>query len=204
MRAPEMSEALAELHEVFGPSLLPKALRRFAFTKRSTRSDVDPLKRALPHLLELAARDDDDRDLGKTVGRLVAAHWQRWPDVERRAVRRYAEALWRHVLTVYPGVRAAGPVLDSLRTLLGDASPLLDSWRGTTTETALCQLAKLIGDTVRPGPVPADRQIVAWLAHPDLTEALWEGFFVASSHTVAHFLEDALEDLSVLHPTGEP
>ncbi|RZS30583.1 hypothetical protein EV193_116104 [Herbihabitans rhizosphaerae] len=172
------------------PELTAESLSRFGFKALTTWGDVDDLRHFLPRMLEIAVTDDG-WDLHATFVKLATARWWDWPDGERRAIERYADALWLHVLTLMPTSRSAADVLDAFGTAFEDLTPFLVIWRAEATEPARCQLADLLLNR----PSGLDSHLADWLAEPETRQAIEAGFFAAGSPDAARLLSDAYDVL---------
>lgn len=151
-------------------------LGRFAFKAMTTWSTVDDFKHFLPRLLELLPGLDVELVLGK-VG---YASFERWPDVEQRAVRRHLRALFVATLEVFPAALRLSVLLRGAQRFEADLAPytalLVDDVESHALHVAsliVDEEALLLGKDARPSPLRGP--VLDLAARVDLEAAFFRG-----------------------------
>ena len=151
-------------------------VRYYATKAMTTFGDAEDFKHFLPRLLELLARElaaggaGEDLGFNEAIlgGQLALAGYANWPAVEREAVDRFLDAMWRALLARFPTKLDAETYLCFLAQFTG-LDRYLAVWRGTRTRTALAHAAVAAYAPYRSSfwPAPARQRFEDWLAETE-------------------------------------
>ena len=125
-------------------------LSRYAFKAMTTWGKAEDYKHFLPRIMELAISREGriwpGMDLQLIARKIQLAGGDSWPPAELRALAHVLDALWQTVLAHDPTESAwsASDVLPGIAAIIGDISPLLESWHLDRSLSAVLQLADLV------------------------------------------------------------
>lgn len=201
----------ADLAALYGPALRdlrPHDVAKYARRALNTWGDTSEFRHFLPRLFELAAREPGSWcDVDLLIGKLQAAQWFEWPEVERSAVNGYLGALWAVTLMRFPAAPRAGEVLGGVALAGADLAPYLHRFREATSIAAARHVVDLIRDNQetlwRRGAVDPDfwgpdavDVVTRWLRAPETAAALERAFFASEDSPYAADFSDALDILA--------
>ncbi len=186
---PEDHEALARIPL---RALSHAQLEKYAVKAMTTWGEAVDYKHFLPRILELAVAEEGrgrrGTDLETIADKIDMAGGNSWPEVERRALAHFFEALWRTVLAHDParGGWTANECLPAIAAIVGEIAPYLDTWENTRSLASTLQLADFV-DSNWPDianrrrlqgswPEVLQRHMERWLLAPARQQALQDTF----------------------------
>lgn len=159
-------------------------LRRFSRKVLTTWGDVRDFKHFLPRMLELSVEDFAAPIICDRVFlKLALANWREWPAVERVAVERYIQAIWRRCIADEDAVFHLDGWLGSFGIAGCELEPFLRDWEQCRWSPGYEKMRNFIDDntvalirkrTLSGGFWNADSatQIAEWVLSDGLTERL--------------------------------
>jgi hypothetical protein len=123
---------------------------RYVYKAMSLWGNADDYCHFLPRLLELLVEDPPEPHTVVNEALTlynVGDEWRTWPEVEREALPRYLDALWRYILFTFDPARPLAFLQDApccIAQVVDDLAPYLASWEEAGSTSSLAYLAHYV------------------------------------------------------------